>query len=100
MAIPAQKHTVTACHTREKPAPDTSDKSSECTMVEQKFEGSKLTWKMRCMSKEGTTEGSGEITYAGTTYSGTFTMNMAMEGQKMRAVTRLKGRRLGDCPAK
>jgi len=100
MAMPPQKHTSVACHTPEKPMPDTSDKSSECKLLEQKFEGSKLTWKMSCKADGGTAEGRGEITYSGSTYTGTFSVDMAMEGQKIRSVTRMKGKRLGDCPAR
>lgn len=98
IAIPPQVQTVTTCLTREKAAPDTGDGSSDCKMTEQKFEGNKVTWKVTCTSSQGITEGSGEITYTGATYTGTFTMNMAMGGQTMRTVTKMQGKRLGDCP--
>jgi hypothetical protein len=63
-----------------------------CKIADQKTEGNKVSWTMKC---EGgfVTGGSGEMLYAGDTYTGTIKMETGRGGMTMK----MSGKRLGDC---
>ncbi len=99
VAVPPTKTTVKACHTADNAVPDTSDKAHKCDVVDQKIDGSRVTWKVVCKNGKNTSEGQGEITYAGDTYTGTVTTTIAAGGgQQFKSIMKLTGKRLGDCP--
>ncbi|MEW6103814.1 MAG: DUF3617 domain-containing protein [bacterium] len=97
--MPPQK--MTQCITKEDLIPKTSEKEEEenCKIIEQKIIGNKVTWKAVCVDKEGKVEIEGEITYSGTTFKGTIRMKGPGErGETINSITKLTGRRIGDCP--
>ena len=63
-----------------------------CKVSDYKVEGSKVTYAMTCDGPEKMS-GSGEFVYAGETYTGTMTVNVAGRGMTMK----YSGKRLGDC---
>jgi len=78
--------------------PKSSDKDANCKILEQKVTGNKVVWKVKCVEKDSVTESEGEITYSGTTYSGTQKMKITEKsGQVMNATMKMKGRRIGSC---
>ena len=78
--------------------PKNSDKDANCTVLEQKITGNKVVWKAKCIEKGSVTESEGEITYNGTTYSGTQKAKITEKGEQVMTTTvKMKGRRLGDC---
>jgi len=96
--IPSTK--VTQCLTKENAIPG-SDKEKNCKVLSQSTTGNKVTWKVRCVDKETTMEGEGEVTYSGSTYKGTMAMKMIEKGgtpQNMKM--NLSGRRIGECTDK
>ncbi len=71
------------------PAPD-------CKVTDQKIEGNKVTWAMTCTGANPMS-GTGEVVYAGDSYTGNMVMNMARGGQPMAMTMKYTGKRLGDC---
>ncbi len=68
------------------------DKNNDCVVSEYKATGNHATWKVTC-SVPVPLSGSGEVTYAGDTYSGSMTMATGAGELKLQ----YKGKRLGDC---
>src|SRR3989337_420880 len=66
--MPPMKFTTTQCLTKEDMVPKTAQKDQQCEIKEKKVSGNKVTWKVKCVEKNGTTEGEGEITYSGNSY--------------------------------
>ncbi len=96
--IPATK--ITQCLTKQNAVPG-SDKGENCKVLSQSITGNKVTWKVRCVDKEGTTEGEGEITYSGSSYKGALAMRMIEKsGNTRNFQMNLSGRRIGDCTDK
>lgn len=67
-----------------------------CTYSSPKTKGDRVSWSVECKSPGGKTRSDGEITYRGTSFDGTLTMNMSGAIQ-MSATNRMSGRRVGDC---
>ena len=96
--VPVMPITTTQCMTQKNLIPQPSNKDSKCETLEQKITGNKIVWKTKCTEKGSVTQSEGEITYTGTTYSGTQRMKMTEKGgQVMNATMKMKGRRIGDC---
>jgi hypothetical protein len=72
--------------------PSGPDAKSSCKVSDYKAEGSKISWKIACASPQKMT-GSGEMVYAGDTYTGAAKMTMDMGEMTMK----YSGKRLGDC---
>jgi hypothetical protein len=70
------------------------DSNNDCKVSDYKATGTKATWTMAC-TVPMPISGSGEITYAGDTYSGS--MTLATGGGD--ATMKFTGKRLGDCTA-
>ena len=70
------------------------DKS--CKMTDYRLQGNTATWKMACEGENAMT-GSGTMTYAGNSYTGSQTMSMKMEGKAFNMTISFSGRHLGDC---
>jgi hypothetical protein len=66
---------------------------SDCKATDQKMSGSTMSWKITCSSPQAMT-GTGEMTFADDSYTGTMKMNMAQGAMSMK----MEGKRLGDCP--
>jgi hypothetical protein len=72
--------------------------SKDCDPADVKMEGNKLTFKVTCHSHGSMQTGSGEIVYAGDSYTGTTTVEM--DNPKMghvKMVNHMTGTRTGDC---
>ncbi len=69
---------------------------SDCKVTDQKVDGNKITWAMTCTGAMPMT-GTGEVVYAGDSYTGNMVMNMARGGQPMAMTMKYTGKRLGDC---
>ena len=67
-----------------------------CKMTDYKLQGNTATWKMACEGENAMT-GSGTITYTGSSYAGTQTMSMRLEGKALNMTVNFSGRHLGDC---
>jgi hypothetical protein len=65
-----------------------------CKMTDYKMQGNTASWKTAC---EGDMIGSGTITYAGSSYSGTQTVSMKHDGKTLNMTTNFTGRHLGAC---
>lgn len=88
--------TMTHCYTKA----DLKDKKGivpkqegDCKITDLKQSASRVTWKVVC-SGENKGTGEGEIVFKGATaYEGTMKLDM----QGMKATTRYKAKRIGDC---
>jgi len=86
------EHVHQECLTREQLVPkDQQDQG--CAMTDVRIEASRVTWNVSCNTPDGSMTGAGEMEYQGDTATGTFNM----QGAGVQMLTRLQGRRLGDC---
>ncbi|MDA8098526.1 MAG: DUF3617 family protein [Nitrospiraceae bacterium] len=98
-AMPPMSFTNTKCMTKKDAVPSTASKDQKCEVKEQSVTGSTVHWKVVCKDKNGTSEGTGEITYSGTGYRGTMKLKTTdAKGQTTTSKAKLSGRRTGDCP--
>jgi hypothetical protein len=98
--MPVVPYTTTQCITKDDLVPkNKAQKGQKCEIVDQKIIGNKVTWKVKCVHESGTSEGQGEITYRGDSYSGGMKTKIVDNKTKqvMTSVTTMKGRRIGDC---
>ena len=65
-----------------------------CKITDYKMQGNTASWKTAC---EGDMTGSGTMTYAGSSYTGTQNMSMKHEGKTLNMTVNFTGRHLGDC---
>ena len=71
-----------------------------CTISDTKVKDNTVSWSERCADPDSgmKAEGTGTVTYAGTSMEGTTSMTMTPPGQAAVKVTaRLTGHRIGDC---
>lgn len=95
---PVMPFTTTKCMTKKDLVPQSSEKKDHCKILEQKATGNKVVWKARCTEKDSVIESEGEITYSGTTYSGSQKTKITEKGgQVMTSTAKMKGSRIGDC---
>jgi hypothetical protein len=73
------------------------ENQKDCTVTKQKISGNKASWEFVCNQDGSKMTGRGEVSYTGTTSSGTSTTTMDSEGRQMTAITKFKGKRLGPC---
>jgi hypothetical protein len=98
--VPVVPYTITQCITKDDLVPkNRTQKDQKCEVIDQKITGDKVSWKVKCTDTRGTSEGEGEITYRGDSYSGKVRTKILDNKTKqvMTSVTTLKGRRIGDC---
>jgi hypothetical protein len=98
--MPPVTSKITQCITKKDPVPRTANKDQKCDIKDQKISGNKVSWRMVCVDKNGTTEGQGEITYAGNSYQGmvkTKTIVKDNPNEAMTSTMQMKGRWLGAC---
>ena len=72
--------------------------NKDCEPADVKQEGNKVTFKMTCHSHGGTQTGTGEMVYAGDSYTGTTTVEM--DNPKMghvKMINHTTATRTGDC---
>jgi hypothetical protein len=98
--MPVVPYTTTECITKDDLVPKNRvQKDQKCEVLDQKITGNKVSWKVKCVDTRGTSEGEGEITYRGDSYSGRMRTKIVDNNSKqvMTSVTTMKGRRIGDC---
>jgi uncharacterized protein DUF3617 len=91
-------HTVQHCVTKQD-AEDprrTLPKDDRCTIGDYKTSGNTVTWTMQCRGETEMT-GTGSMTYHGSSYDGTTTMQMKHGGQTMAMTQQIAGRYIGPC---
>jgi hypothetical protein len=73
--------------------------AEDCDPADVKISGNTVTYKIVCHKRGGTQTGTGEMTYAGDSYSGTMTleMNNPRGGGMVKMVEHMSGQRTGDC---
>lgn len=71
------------------------DKECKITSFERK--ASTVRWAMVCNKDGAEMRGSGEISYAGTSYSGKSQLEMKAEGEVMKMQSTYAAKRVGDC---
>lgn len=94
---------MTICVTKEDISNNTVvPQEAGCKVLSQKMTSNAYVAEFRCEDLQGgVSEGKQEITYGGTTYSGTSVASTThKDGQKSQLTTSYSGRRLGDCTAK
>jgi hypothetical protein len=95
-SIPPMKSTQ--CLTQNEPLPENS--AHDCRVKERQTTGNTLNWAVTCQDRRSTSEGSGEITYAGKSYQGNMLMVVTQKGEEgrlNRMTMKLSGRHLGPC---
>jgi hypothetical protein len=96
--VPAMPFTTTKCMKKKDLVPQSSENKENCKILEQKITGNKVVWKAKCTEKDSVIESEGDITYNGTTYSGSQKTKITEKGgQVMTSTAKMKGRRIGDC---
>lgn len=93
MNVPPQTHTQ--CLSKEDLVPQSEEASKECKITDVSESGDTISWKIICSGKNGSMEGTGEITYSGDSLEGF--MNMVIKGTDMKIRNKMKGHRIGEC---
>ena len=96
MQMPAM--TMEQCFTKESMKPENILQQNNCQMNNMDISNNRASWSMTCEQDGITMQGSGNIQYQKTQFSGTFdlTMSGAPEGA-MNMQTKLSGRYIGQC---
>ena len=97
MQMPPQ--TVKRCFKKEdlKESKDALPADKTCKFDDLKESGNTVRWKMSCNGAEGPMTGTGEVTYAGQSYSGTTTMVGKAGGESFKMNQKYSAKRVGDC---
>jgi len=74
------------------PSSNPNDKEPACKVSDYKAVGNNVSWKVACTGAQSFT-GSGEMVFAGDSYTGTMKMTMQQGEMSMK----YSGKRLGDC---
>ncbi len=98
-AIPPTVVKTKQCLTKKDMIPR-DENQKNCTLTHQKLSGNRASWEYECNQDGSKMTGKGEVTYTGSSSSGSTTTNIDSEGRKMTAITRFKGKRLGPCSGK
>lgn len=93
MKVPPQTHTQ--CLSQEGMVPQSKEASKECKITDVSESGDTISWKIICSGKNGSMEGTGEITYNGDSLEGF--MDMVIKGANMKIKNKIKGHRIGEC---
>lgn len=97
MKMPPQ--TMRQCYKAEnmKDAKETIPVDKSCKMDDFKQNGNTVNWKVNCKTEGVTMVGTGEITYAGQSYSGKMTVKGNAGGMAISMVSQYSAKRVGDC---
>ncbi len=95
MAIPP--NTIKQCYTKEdvKDQKKVIARDKNCTLTDYKVSGNKVVWAMKCTGENSGTF-NGETIFSSNAYNSTMKMNT--QGHSM--TVKVKGKRIGNCPAK
>lgn len=97
MKMPPQ--TMRQCYKAEnmKDAKETVPVDKTCKMDDFKQNGNTVNWKVNCKTDGVAMVGTGEITYAGQSYSGKMTVKGNAGGMAISMVSQYSAKRVGDC---
>ena len=96
MPMPPVKHTQ--CLTKNDFVPQKTEKGEQCEKVNVTINGNTVSWTVKCVEKEGTTKGSGKITYKGNTYEGVMNMTFPNQGGgEGKMSSSMTGKWIGNC---
>lgn len=89
--------TMRHCYTKEdvKDQKRVINRDKNCTLTDYKVSGNKVTWTMKCTGEQAGTF-SGETVFSADAYNSIMKMNT--QGHTM--TVKVKGKRIGECPAK
>ena len=97
MQMPAV--TMEQCFTQQSMNPENIMQQNNCHMNNLEIQSNRVDWDMTCQQEGMTMQGSGNIQYQKTSFSGTFVMIMEGSPQgSMNMQTKLTGRYIGKCP--
>jgi hypothetical protein len=68
-----------------------------CKFDDLKESGNSVRWKVSCKTESGPMSGSGEVTYAGQSYTGNMTLIGKVEGMDINMKQSYTAKRVGDC---
>ena len=98
MPFPMPPTTVKQCLTADDPAPNPKVEDQECAVKDLEIAGNTVKWKIDCkMQDGGTMQGNGEVTFSGTTMSGTQTINGSGPGGEVSIESTYNGKWIGPC---
>lgn len=100
LALPSVKFMTSTCITQKNAVPNIAQKNQKCETTDYKVIGSTVSWMSRCVDKNSTTEGSGEIVYKDNNYEGSMHMTITSSDPRMRPVNMsyiLNGNYVGAC---
>lgn len=98
MAMPMPPVKYTQCLTKNDFVPQKTEEGEQCEKTDVTINGDTVTWKISCTTKEGTTKGSGKITYKGDTYEGIMNMTYPNEdGSEGKMTSTMNGKWIGNC---
>lgn len=80
MTMPMPPVKYTQCLTKNDFVPQKTEKGEQCEKVNVTINGNTVSWTVKCNGKEGSTKGSGKITYKGNTYEGVMNMTFPNQG--------------------
>lgn len=98
ISMPPMVTKVRHCLSPDHSVPNMGDKN--CKVTKMKVAGNTVSWKMVCVDGTSKSEGDGEVTYRGTTYTGVNKMKIVDGEDTMSTLMKLSGRRLGVCTGK
>ncbi len=87
------------CFSKKDMVPKDPNRKSECKMLEQRWEGNTMHWKVQCASPrgEGSSEVTGEMTFSGDSMHGSMSMTAQTPRGPMSMKHEMTGKRLGAC---
>lgn len=93
------RQTLKNCLTKEdyipyKEGPYKEEKDEECKVLSFNVKGNTVTWAIKCKDEEGTSTGTGRVTYKGDTFEGLIKFKDS-EGE---ITMTMKGKWIGKCP--
>jgi Protein of unknown function (DUF3617) len=94
MSMPAQTHRM--CLSKQAGDDKFIPRQENCKVTDTRRTGNTQHFKMVCSGKNAMTA-EGDLTLAGTGYSGKMRMSGKMEGQSMEMSQTFSGKKLGDC---
>ena len=80
MTMPMPPVKYTQCLTKNDFVPQKTEKGEQCEKMNVTINGNTVSWTVKCNSKEGSTKGTGKITYKGNTYEGVMNMTFPNQG--------------------
>jgi hypothetical protein len=89
---------VKSCIMKKDLSPEKFHPEGDCKARDIKVSGDTVKWKISCKTEDGMFDGTGTMTYKGTTLEGnTQIIGTDEDGQKIEIKTKIIGKRIGPC---